>query len=217
MWKNLGKFGGGKPGQRRNPILWIVVIGAILIYSQYDGSLFGNINQSHLSRMTVPPEEIVGSFALIDHTGTPRTDRDFHGSHTLIYFGYTWCPDVCPSSMLVMAQVLEDLAAQSKTVQPLFITVDPKRDTVEKLAAYVEQLFPNLIGLTGSEEAVTEALDSFGVYRRSHETDADDDDYLVDHASFFYLMGPDGAFVQHFEPSQGPTRIAVDIDRHLPG
>ena len=217
MWKNLGRFGGGQPGQRRNPLLWIAVIGAILIYSQYDGSLFGNIDRSHLSRMTVPPEEVVGRFALTDHTGAPRTERDFHGSHTLIYFGYTWCPDVCPSSMLVMAQVMEDLAAQGKTVQPLFITVDPKRDTVEKLAAYVGRLMPNLTGLTGSEEAVAKALDSFGAHRRSHATDTDDEDYLVDHASFFYLMGPDGAFVQHFEPSQGPTGIAVDIERHLPG
>lgn len=216
MWKNFGGFGGGQPGQRRNPIIWIVVIAAILIYSQYDGSLFGNIDQSHISRMTVPPEEVTGAFALIDHTGAPRTERDFHGAHTLIHFGYTWCPDVCPSAMLVMAQALEDLAARGKSVRPLFITVDPARDTVEKLAAYVDLLIPGLVGLTGSEEAVAQALDSFGVERRSHRKGADDTDYLVDHTSLFYLMAPDGTFVQHFDPSQGPTRIAVDIERYLP-
>ena len=216
MWKNFGGFGGGQPGQRRNPIIWIVVIAAILIYSQYDGSLFGNIDRSHIARMTVPPEEVTGAFALIDHTGAPRTERDFHGAHTLIHFGYTWCPDVCPSAMLVMAQVLEDLAARGMSVRPLFITVDPARDTTEKLAAYVAQLIPGLVGLTGSEEAVAQALDSFGVERRSHRTGADDTDYLVDHTSLFYLMGPDGAFVQHFDPNQGPTRIAVDIERYLP-
>ena len=216
MWKNFGGLGGGQPGQRRNPIIWIVVIAAILIYSQYDGSLFGNIDRSHISRMTVPPEEITGRFALIDHTGAPRTERDFHGAHTLIHFGYTWCPDVCPSAMLVMAQVLEDLAARGRSVRPLFITVDPARDTAEKLAAYVDLLIPGLVGLTGSEEAVVQALDSFGVERRSHRTGADDTDYLVDHTSLFYLMGPDGTFVRHFDPSQGPTRIAVDIERYLP-
>ena len=216
MWKNFGGFGSGQPGQRRNPIIWIVVIAAILIYSQYDGSLFGNIDQSHISRMTVPPEEVTGAFALIDHTGAPRTERDFHGTHTLIHFGYTWCPDVCPSAMLVMAQVLEDLAARGRSVRPLFITVDPARDTVEKLAAYVDLLIPGLVGLTGSEEAVAQALDSFGMERRSHRTGDDDTDYLVDHTSLFYLMAPDGAFVQHFDPSQGPTRIAVDIERYLP-
>lgn len=216
MWKNFGGFGGGQPGQRRNPIIWIVVIAAILIYSQYDGSLFGNIDQSHISRMTVPPEEVTGAFALVDHTGAPRTERDFHGAHTLIHFGYTWCPDVCPSAMLVMAQALEDLAARGKSVRPLFITVDPARDTVEKLAAYVDLLIPGLVGLTGSEEAVAQALDSFGVERRSHRKGADDTDYLVDHTSLFYLMAPDGAFVRHFDPSQGPTRIAVDIERYLP-
>lgn len=216
MWKNFGGFGSGQLGQRRNPIIWIVVIAAILIYSQYDGSLFGNIDQSHISRMTVPPEEVTGAFALIDHTGAPRTERDFHGTPTLIHFGYTWCPDVCPSAMLVMAQVLEDLAARGRSVRPLFITVDPARDTAEKLAAYVDLLIPGLVGLTGSEEAVAQALDSFGVERRSHWTGGDDTDYLVDHTSLFYLMAPDGTFVRHFDPSQGPTRIAVDIERYLP-
>ena len=222
MWKQLGKFGGGQqPGQRpgpgRNPLLWILVIGAILIYTQTDGSLFGPVDQGHVSRMAVAPEEISGEFALIDHTGAPRTDRDFHGAHTLIYFGFTWCPDVCPSAMLVMAQVTEDLAAQGTTVQPLFITVDPQRDTVEKLADYVSLLIPGLVGLTGSEEAVARALDAFGIYRRSHAEGPDDTEYLVDHAALFYLMGPDGAFIQHFEPSQGPTRIALEVERQLKG
>ena len=229
MWKELGKFGGGlqpggggqqpgqKPGLRRNnPLLWILVIGAILIYSQTDGSLFGPPDQSHPSRMAVPPEQITGTFALIDHTGAPRTEQDFHGTPTLIYFGFTRCPTACPSAMLTMAQVVEDLQAQGTSVQPLFITVDPQRDTVEELADYVAQL-PYLIGLTGSEEDVARALDSFGIYRRSHAEGPEDTDYLVDHASFFYLMGPDGTFQRHFETNQGPTQIALEIERHLAG
>ena len=235
MWKNFGGFGGGQPfggggqqqgggqrpgggGQRsplgRNPLLWILVIGAILIYTQTDGTLFGPIDQSHDSRMAVAPEDVSGTFALIDHTGTPRTEQDFLGTHTLIYFGFTWCPDVCPSAMLVMAQVVEDLAVEDIAVQPLFITVDPARDTVEKLADYVSQL-PNLVGLTGSEAQVGEALKSFGVYRRSNAEGPEDEHYSVDHASFFYLMGPDGAFLRHFEPKQGPTKIALEIEREL--
>ena len=205
MWKELGKFGMGPPSggggqqpggggqrpalRRNNPLLWILIIGAILIYSQYDGSLFGNFDQSHVSRMTLTPEEITGEFALIDHTGAPRTNQDFLGTDTLIYFGFTWCPDVCPSAMLTMSQVIEDLDAQGTTVKPLFITVDPQRDTVEKLAAYVSALVPGLVGLTGSEEAVGQALESFGIYRRSHATGPEDPDYTVDHAAFFYLMG----------------------------
>ena len=233
MWKELGRFGmgppsggggqqpgggGQRPGPRRtNPLLWIVVIGAILIYTQYDGSLFGNFDQSHVSRMAVPAEEITGEFSLLDHTGAARTDRDFHGTHTLIYFGFTWCPDVCPSAMLVMADVVEDLAAQGMTVQPLFITVDPTRDTVEKLADYVTNLAPGLVGLTGSEEAVGRALAAFGIYRRSHAEGPTDRDYLVDHASLFYLMGPDGRFIRQYEPQLGPTQIALEIERKLRG
>ena len=233
MWKELNKLGMGPPSggggqqpggggkkpalRRNNPLLWILIIGAVLIYSQYDGSLFGNFDQSHVSRMTLTPEEISGEFALIDHTGAPRTNQDFLGKHTLIYFGFTWCPDVCPSAMLTMSQVIEDLSAQDMTVQPLFITVDPQRDTVEKLAAYVSAFVPDLVGLTGSEEAVAKSLESFGIYWRSHAAGPDDIDYLVDHASFFYLMGPDGKFIQYFEPRQGPTKLAIEIERQLTG
>jgi len=229
MWKNLGNFGfgqpppqggGQKPGQRtvmgRNPLLWILVIGAILIYTQTDGSLFGPMDQSHVSRMAVSPEEVTGEFSLIDHTGMPRTNQDFLGKHTLIYFGFTWCPDVCPSAMLVMAQVVEDLEKQGDAVQPLFITVDPQRDTVEKLANYVAQL-PGLIGLTGSEEQVDRALESFGVFRRSQASGPDDTSYIVDHTSLFYLMGPDGKFVTYYVPTEGPTKIAIEIERDLTG
>ena len=240
MWKELGKFGmgppsggggqqpgGGDPRNRgggrqsplgRNPLLWILVIGAILIYTQMDGSgsLFGPMDQSHVSRMAVSPDQVVGDFALVDHTGTPRTDEDFHGAYSLYYFGFTWCPDVCPSAMLVMAQVVEDLAAQGKTVQPIFVTVDPQRDTVEKLAAYVAQL-PGLIGLTGSDAQVAQALQSFGITRRSQADGPDDTSYQVDHTSLFYLMGPDGAFLQHYLPTQGPTQIALEIERELTG
>lgn len=230
MWKELGKFGMGPPSgggqqpggpknplRRNNPLLWILIIGAILIYTQTDGNLFGPVNQSHVSRMALAPEQIKGEFALIDHTGTPRTNLDFLGKHTLIYFGFTWCPDVCPSAMLTMSQVVEDLEAQETVVQPLFITVDPQRDTVQKLSAYVSALVPGLIGLTGSEEAVARALESFGIYRRSHSEGPEDTDYMVDHASFFYLMGPDGKFIQSFEPREGPTKLAIDIERALTG
>ena len=230
MLKNFGfgqQPGGGdqKPGrggQRsplgRNPVLWIVVIGAILIYTQMDGSgsLFGPVDQGHVSRMAVAPDQVTGDFELVDHTGTPRTDEDFHGAHSLIYFGFTWCPDVCPSAMLVMVQVIEDLRLQDRAVQPIFITVDPPRDTVEKLANYVAQL-PGLIGLTGSEEQVENALLSFGITRRSQAAGPNDTNYLVDHTSLFYLMGPDGEFLQHYVPTQGPTQIALEIEREFTG
>ena len=232
MWKELSKFGmgppsggdqqpgrgGQRPGPGRNPMLWILVIGAILIFTQMDGGgFFGGLDQGgHVSRMAVSPDQVGGQFALVDHTGTPRTHEDFHGAHSLIYFGFTWCPDVCPSAMLVMVQVIEDLKAQEKTVQPIFITVDPQRDTVAKLSNYVAQL-PGLVGLTGSEEQVEEALLSFGITRRSQAAGPEDTSYLVDHTSLFYLMGPDGEFIQHYVPTQGPTQIALDIDRVLAG
>lgn len=225
MWKELNRFGMGPPSggdgqqpvlRRNSPLLWILIIGAILIYTQTAGSLFGPMDQSHVSRMAVSPEEVTGAFSLIDHTGTPRTQADFLGRHTLIYFGFTWCPDVCPSAMLVMAEVVEDLEAQGKSVQPLFITVDPQRDTVQKLADYAAQL-PGLIALTGSEDAVNKALDNFGIYRRSQAGGPEDAGYRVDHAPLFYLMGLEGTLVDYYLPNQGPTQIALEIERSLRG
>ncbi|CAI8056364.1 Protein SCO2 homolog, mitochondrial [Geodia barretti] len=218
MWKELGKFGMGPPSggggqqpggggqrpafRRNNPLLWILIIGAVLIYSQYDGSLFGNFDQSHVSRMTLTPEEITGEFALIDHTGAPRTNQDFLGTHTLIYFGFTG--DRGPGRA-------------GHDGQAAFITVDPQRDTVEKLAAYVSALVPgsgrpDRFGGGGRPGArVLRHLPALPRYR------AEDPDYTVDHAAFFYLMGPDGKFIQYYEPRQGPTKLAIEIERQLTG
>ena len=234
MWKELGKFGMGPPsggggqqpgrgGQRsplgRNPVLWIVVIGAILIYTQMDGS--GSLFRSGRPGPCLPHGawhriQITGdsSWSITParraptRTSTRRALADLFRLHLV--------PRCLPSAMLVMVQVIEDLKLQDRAVQPIFITVDPQRDTVEKLANYVAQL-PGLIGLTGSEEQVASALQSFGITWRSQAAGPTDTNYLVDHTALFYLMGPEGEFLQHYVPTQGPTQIALEIEREFTG
>ena len=119
-------------------------------------------------------EPVGGPFELIDHTGKPRTERDFRGKLMLVYFGFTYCPDICPTDLQAIGQTLDKLGAEADSVQPLFITVDPERDTAQHLAEYVPMFHPRLIGLTGSAEAIRKAADAYKVYYAKVDPRKDD-------------------------------------------
>ena len=142
--------------------------------------------------------KIGGSFTLVDHHGKSRDDGDFRGEHLLIYFGYTYCPDVCPTALSDMALVMDTLGDKAAKVRPMFITVDPSRDTPERLKSYVANFHPRLVGLTGSEAAVAAAAKAYRVYFAKSKTEAEPGEYLMDHTSIIYLMGPDGRYLTHF-------------------
>ena len=139
-----------------------------------------------------------GDFSLIDHTGKPVTNSDFKGEFLLVYFGYTFCPDACPTELQRMTEVLNALGPLADKVRPIFITIDPERDTVKVLADYVGNFHPRFIGLSGSVQQVRAAAKAYGVYygkvSRTGASAADtaDSDYLMNHSAFVYLMGPDG-------------------------
>jgi cytochrome oxidase Cu insertion factor (SCO1/SenC/PrrC family) len=157
---------------------------------------------------------IGGSFTLTDHHGTRVTEQDFAGRFMLIYFGYTFCPDICPTSLTVMAAAVDELPKeQAEQVVPVFITVDPARDTVEQLAAYAPLFHPRLVALTGSEEEVREAARAYRVYYQV--PDEEGDAYLVDHSSFVYLMGPDGSYRTHFGIDASPEAMAEAIGKEI--
>jgi len=149
---------------------------------------------------------IGGPFALIDHHGKTRTDADFRGKLLLVYFGFTHCPDICPSDMMAMAGALTALGPQANQVQGLFISVDPKRDTPELLAAYVESFHDNIVGLTGDETAIRRAAHAYKVYFNK-VPGRGEDDYGFDHSAYIYLMGRDGKFIGVFPPSTPVDRI----------
>lgn len=162
--------------------------------------------------------QIGGPFELVDQTGAERTAADFEGRHMLIYFGYTFCPDVCPTSLAAMSHGLEQLQAEApelgEKVVPLFITVDPERDDVAALASYAEHFHPDLVALTGSAEQIAATAKAYRVYYRKAE-DESASDYLVDHSSFIYLMGPDGFYVSHFSHNAQPQEIAEGLKAKL--
>jgi protein SCO1/2 len=159
-------------------------------------------------------EPVGGPFALIDHTGTARTEQDFRGKLLLVYFGFTYCPDVCPADLQNIGLALDQLGAAGDRVQPLFVTLDPERDTPAHLADYVPAFHPRLIGLTGDDAAIRAAADAYKVYY-AKVTNEGGNDYTVDHTAFIYLMGPDGRYLGFFPPGTGAERIAEMLRQQI--
>ncbi|MDJ0970843.1 MAG: SCO family protein [Kiloniellales bacterium] len=158
--------------------------------------------------------EIGGAFELVDQSGATRTQVDFAGRHMLVYFGYTYCPDVCPTSLSIMSQALDLLEGETGSLEdrvvPVFVTVDPARDDVAAMAAYAEHFHPRLVALTGSDEQIAAAAKAYRVYYRKAE-DPSASEYLMDHSSFIYLMGPDGTYVSHFAHNASPQEVAEGL------
>jgi len=157
-----------------------------------------------------------GPFELLDQDRRIRRDSDFRGRFLLIFFGYTGCPDVCPLDLAVMAGALDLLGEEAGRIQPLFITVDPARDTPEVLADFVSGFHPRLLGLTGSEAQIRAVARAYRVHRRKVIVDPEHpEDYLVDHGSLTYLMGPDGRFRTLLPHRTTAERMAAVIRTYL--
>jgi protein SCO1/2 len=169
------------------------------------------------AEMAVAPGfSLGGSFDLVDHTGRTVTQEDFAGDYLLIYFGYTYCPDVCPTELGTMLAAVDLLGDKGRRVRPILITVDPARDTANALAQYVSLFDPRLVGLTGSEQQIATVTKAYRVFYAKAET-GKHDDYLMDHSAFIYLMGPDGDFRAMFRHGAAPEPLAEALSRHIKG
>ena len=157
---------------------------------------------------------IGGPFALVDHTGKPRTDADFRGKLLLIYFGYSYCPDVCPTDLQQIGLAIDALGRDGEAVQPLFITLDPERDSVAHLAEYVPLFHPRLIGLRGSAEETRKVADAYKVYYTKYPPGSPD--YVIDHSSFIYLVDQAGKYLGFFPPGTSADRMVEMLKLHLP-
>ncbi|XP_069485591.1 protein SCO2 homolog, mitochondrial [Ambystoma mexicanum] len=157
-----------------------------------------------------------GDFSLVDHTGQPRTKKDFLGHWVLLYFGFTHCPDICPDELQKMTSVIQllDQDITLPLVQPVFVTVDPERDNVDAVARYVKEFHPRLMGLTGSPEKVKEAGKAYRVYYSAGPKD-EDNDYIVDHTVIIYLLNPDGLFTDYYNRSKTDVNMAKSIKHHM--
>ena len=190
----------------------IISIGAIFSVNQllkkYNISVIDEDNT--LGEFGQP--SIGGSFSLTNQFGKVVTEKDFLGKYFLLFFGYTYCPDVCPTALTSISEALDLLGDPGKSIVPIFITVDPARDTVEHLKEYSKFFHPRLITLTGTEEQIRSVSKLYRVYfSKSKEHKDDAFDYLMDHSGITYLMGPDGKFISHFSHGLEPDLLAKRI------
>lgn len=169
---------------------------------------------SGLEGEQVAPVSIGGDFTLVDQNGVTRHSEDFRGKLMLVYFGYTFCPDACPTALQDMSRAVDLLGEKSDAVQPIFITIDPARDTVEQMKLYASNFHPRLVALTGTPEQVAEAAKAYRVfYEKGNAIDAES--YLMTHTGFIYLMGRDGKYLSHFSPGVTAEQMAAAIEKHL--
>lgn len=163
---------------------------------------------------------IGGPFELVDQSGQTVTEAVLEGRYALIYFGFTYCPDICPTALWEMSQALDMLAEQApekaEQVTPVFITVDPERDDVAAMKQYASHFHPRLLALTGTPEQIADVAREYRVYYRKIE-DASATTYLMDHSGFIYLMGPDGDFLKSFTHQTRPEEMLAELQARVQG
>ena len=164
-------------------------------------------------RSVTAPAAIGGPFQLTDQSGQTVTDQSLKGRPTLIFFGYTHCPDVCPTTLFEMSEVLKAMGADAERVNAYFVSVDPERDDAATIKSYLSSFDPHLKGLTGPPAVVADVLREYRVYAR--KVPSKDGDYTMDHTALIYLMDRNGRFVSPFNLNRTPEEAATDLKRYL--
>jgi protein SCO1 len=156
---------------------------------------------------------IGGPFTLIGHDGKPVTDQAFRGKYMLVFFGFTHCPDICPTALFEVSEILRKLGPDAERTRALFVTVDPERDTPEKLKDYLSSFDPHVIGVTGDAAGIAAVAKAYRVY--SKKVPLDGGGYTMDHTAIVYLMDKQGRFVAPFNLKRTPEAAAADLRRYL--
>ncbi|AFK54986.1 SCO family protein [Tistrella mobilis] len=204
-----------KKAPRRPSILAVIAIAAVVAIGGVLALRWVEMSADRAGGVSSGRALIGGPFALNDQTGKPVTDQDFRGRLMLVYFGYTFCPDVCPTDLQKISAVMEMLGPDADKVAPVFITVDPERDTTDQMARYLSLFNDHITGLTGTPEAIAAAAKEYRVYYQAVRDDASATDYLVDHSAFIYLMDREGAYLTHFNRGDTPDTIVAAIKQRL--
>jgi len=162
----------------------------------------------------VAGSSVGGAFALTDHDGNAVTEKSWPGKKKLVFFGFTYCPDVCPAGLEKITTVLEELGDSAAEIQPLFVSTDPGRDTPERMKEYLADYHASLLGLTGTEEQIAQAKSAYKVYAAKAEG-GDAENYLINHSAYIYLMSEDDALLEIFGGDATPATMVPKIRKHL--
>ncbi|MDK3017830.1 SCO family protein [Pseudodonghicola flavimaris] len=189
-------------------VVAIVALGAIWLISRPVGSQ-DRFAECRSSQVAGGPSQIGGPFTLVNSKGETVTDKDVITGPSLLYFGYTYCPDVCPLDNARNAETIDVLESRGQMVTPVFISIDPERDTPEVVGDFAHNLHERMIGLTGSPEQVKAASLAYKTYYKRQP--GDDDYYLIDHSTFSYLVLPEDGFVEFFRRDETPEKMADKI------
>jgi protein SCO1/2 len=198
----------GRPAGPRPPSTFIYAVVGLLVAVL----LLGAGGFLWLTGSTGGPS-VGGPFTLENSSGKTVTDRDFRGKYMLVYFGYTYCPDVCPTTLNAVAAALDKLGPKAKDLSPIFITVDPQRDTPDVMKQYTGAFSPELIGLTGTPDEIARVAKEYRVYYAKHVTGTGPGDYSMDHSSVIYLMGPDGRFIAPIRADGSGDEMAAEVGK----
>jgi protein SCO1 len=164
-----------------------------------------------LVRADTAPVTVGGPFTLTAPDGTTVTDETYRGKWLLVFFGYTSCPDICPTTLSSIAAAIEELGPDAAKLQPLFITVDPERDTPEVMGSFTAAFDPRILGLTGSPQQIAAVSEAYGAYGVARRGEAGGDDYLMDHGTHIYIMNPQGQFVEGLDSDTPSSGIAATL------
>jgi protein SCO1/2 len=194
----------------RGPTLIVAAIAAVVV----------GLGLSFLIPVGKPDIEVSqsiigGPFEMTNHLGETVTQETFKGRHMLVYFGYTFCPDVCPTELQSMTVALNDMGSKADAITPVFVTIDPERDDVAAVREYVGFFHPRLIGLTGTPAQVKTITDAFRVYYARARDTGETSDYLMDHSSIIFLMDEEGHYVTHIRTGTSPEAMARQLSDAL--
>lgn len=195
----------------------IFVIILLIIFSIGIGGVYLSFQKKEVVRVSnISGESMIGGdFTLIDQNGETVYDSDFRGRLMLVFFGFTHCPNICPTDLFIMSQVMKNLDKNSGKLAPIFITIDPERDTSVKLKGYLENFHPSLIGLTGSAEQIQKVTQAYKVYYSKVEEKNSDLEYNMDHSTFMYLMDYKGGYLTHFSHNTEVMEIVNTIKKYI--
>ncbi|RYY11977.1 MAG: SCO family protein [Alphaproteobacteria bacterium] len=202
-----------EPKRPARPLLPLLVAAAAAVLLACAGALF--ISNRSAPAQVAQTASIGGPFTLVNGDGKTVRDTDFRGKFMLVYFGYTFCPDVCPTTLNDVSQAIDKLGAKADRLQPLFITIDPARDTPPVMRQYTAAFTPRLEGLTGTPEQIATVAKEYRVYYAPHRTGPNPEDYLMDHSSILYVVGPDGQFRGIIRADEDPETLARSLAKYV--